>query len=119
MAKQQKLPVVMTAQEKAKKSQEMAARVRELEEAEQRHKDQKREMKEHEDGLRIRIRKLAEEVAKGTEDRLVDVHEVPSLSERMMHTYRLDTDDLVSSRPMTPAELDDARQERLPGIEVQ
>lgn len=116
MAKQERLPVKLTEREKMAKADDQAAKVLELERMEQQHKELKKEMKEREDALKLQIRKLAMQIDTGSEDRLVDVEEVPSLGERLVHTYRQDTGALVRSRPMTPAEMAEAQQERIPGV---
>lgn len=51
------------------------------------------------------IRELAQIVATRTETRMVEVEHRPDYDARMMHVYRLDTGELVDSRPLTADEM--------------
>jgi hypothetical protein len=112
--KQEMLPVRITEAEIAAKAAEHAAKQLELENLKNHNKDLKREMKEDEDKLAIKLLHLARIVDRGEDDRLVDVHETPSVSERMIYVVRLDTGEQIRARGMTASELQEAQQERLP-----
>jgi hypothetical protein len=112
--KQEMLPVRITEPEIVAKAAEHAAKQFELENLKNHNKDLKREMKEDEDKLAIKLLHLARIVDRGEDDRLVDVHETPSVSERMIYVVRLDTGEQIRARGMTASELQEAQQERLP-----
>ncbi len=107
------LPVRLTDREVQAKGEEVAALVAKIGDVEAHRQEVTKVLKADLDALEERVRKLAYEIRSRSEQRPVEVTE-RSLSDRaVVELYRLDSLEVVEARPMTAAELADARQVRL------
>ena len=108
-----KLPVKMTDDEVKARAHEAAELVLELDLAKADEADRKKAWKAAHESKERYLRDLSESVRTRTEQRLVEVDEVPCVGRATMEVYRRDTGELVLSRPMTEAEMRSAAQANL------
>lgn len=99
------LPVRLTDGELLAKSKELAAKITELDEVEDRKKSAVAQCKVKSDELDLDIHKIARILRTGREDREVEVSEIRNDPARTIEVVRLDTGEIVESRPMTIHEL--------------
>lgn len=109
----EKLPVKLSPDELATKSQELASAVVERETYDETRKDAVARFREELKTMDAGISDLAACVRTGEERREVEVHWVPIPERGVMVLERLDTYEVVRTRPMSAAELEDARQGKL------
>lgn len=103
--KTRKLPVRLTDTELLAKSKELAARITELEDVEATKKSAVAQCKLKSDDLEAEIHDLAKILRTGREDREVEVKELRNDQARTIEVIRIDTGEIVESRPMTIHEL--------------
>jgi hypothetical protein len=99
------LPVKLTEHEKLLKGAELVAAMHEIDQLEE---QKKREGKVLADAIKAKdehARELARTLRTGTEDRKVECTESKRFQDRMVDTIRMDTFQIISSRPMNPSEL--------------
>ena len=107
------LPVALTDREVQSKGEEVAALVAQIGGTEARRQEVSKQLKADLDALEQRVRLLAAEIRRRSEDRPVEVAERASPDRAVLELYRLDTLEVVEQRPMSASELADARQVRL------
>lgn len=100
----QMLPVKLTDEEIKTRAQEQQKLIQEHDEVELQRASISKSMKEQMEDLQLRVRKLKRAIESGTELRPVEVEERPDYEASKMDTYRLDTGEFVSSRPMEEGE---------------
>ena len=115
----EKMPVVLTDEERSMRARE-AARLHCLAEAREEHKKEiTKELGEEIKALRTEARTAAVAANTGVEDREVPVSPRMNNERFTVEYYRDDTGDLVRTRPMTDDEARIARQRELPLRAVQ
>ena len=102
------LPVRLTTDELLMRSDELAKKIRERDEAERAMKSAQATAKRKIDVLELEITRLAEVVRDRQEDRPVEVTEVKNWLRLTMDTVRIDTGELVGSRSMSAYERNEA-----------
>lgn len=103
------LPCKMTEAEALSKSRELAAKVRECNEAEQKKRDAAAEAAATIKALDSEIGRLSREISDNTELREVEVIEETDFGKGVIETFRTDTNEVVSVRAIPLSE----RQEKL------
>lgn len=113
----QSLRCELTAEEKVRKSVELAEGVREIERLEAEKKASAQAIKERIDGRKLENTNLAYDVRTGTEERPVECYEVPRFDDLQVDVMRTDVwpHALVRSRNMQPHE----RQLQMPAETVE
>lgn len=99
------LPVKLTPEELAVRADELAVKVRELEEHETAKKEAARQMKDEQDRIEFAVSRLARIVRERSEDRDVDCEWQRNDARRTMDLVREDTGAVVEYRQMTTQEL--------------
>lgn len=112
-----KLPVQLTATERAARGRETAELLGEYGAKEAASKAAAAVARDDLKALRARIDELARTAREGSEYRDVPVEDVPVLERRAMTVRRLDTDAVVSTRPMTAEEYEYHSQPVLDGVQ--
>lgn len=103
----QSLPVRLTTDELLLRSDELAQKIRERDDAERAMKSAQATAKRKIDTLELDITRLAEVVRDRQEDRPVEVREIKNWDRLTMDTIRLDTGEIVGSRSMSRSERND------------
>lgn len=116
MSETQSLPCPLTESEIAARSDELAKQVGQLVEIERAKKLANSEFKEKQTVASTAAKALAKQVRDRAEMRDVEIEYRPDDIRFCVDTIRLDTGEVVYSRPMTSDEAHDARQAKLPGI---
>lgn len=98
------LPVALTQQELLDRGERVADIQRQLDDAEAALKAYKSAHKSQVEGLDATRRHLSHEIRHKQEIRQVEVDIRKNWDEARVETWRCDTGELVSSRPMTPSE---------------
>lgn len=98
------LPVQLTDEEIKTRAQEQQKLIQEHDEVELQRSILGKSMKEQMEDLKVRIRRAKRVIESGSELRPVEVEERPDYEASKMDTYRLDTNEFVSSRPMDEGE---------------
>lgn len=116
------LPVRLTREELQERGAQLAATALEVARLKEAAKAKQRELKNAIDTKKEDAAKLARIVHSRSEDRLVSCVEVDDRARMMVETHRLDTGDVVDSRPMSDRERAEALQglltfERVPDDE--
>jgi hypothetical protein len=107
------LPVKLTEQEILNKADMLAKSLRERDSLDEKRKSQAKTAKDEIDRADLEISKLARTVESGFEDRPIECRWERDDARSAMNLIRLDTGELVSSRSMTSAELDEKQIELL------
>lgn len=108
------LPVRLSPEEAKERSNELAAEVQKLVRMEHEKKEAAKAAKAAIDGLKDRVVELATIVSTKEEYRSVEVIESFDLASKLAREMRVDTAEVVSSRPMTAAEVQEHEQSSLP-----
>lgn len=108
------LACVMTDDEKRLKGSELAVSVEELAALDVEKKDFAEKLKARVSHVEKRITKLAHEVKTGKEVRPVECAEYQRYATRMVDLVRLDTGEIVFSRPMRPDEFQTSMEMQQP-----
>lgn len=98
------LPVCLNEVELLTKAALLSAKVQELATEEDDQKDAKAAMKKRLDDLNRDITDIAKIVREKAEPRPVEVHESKNYARRIVEVVRVDTGEVVDSRPMTEQE---------------
>lgn len=98
------LPVLLNAEELLTKASLLSAKVHELAMEEEDQKDTKAAMKKRVDELNREITDVARIVREKAEPRPVEVHESKNYTRRIVEIVRVDTGEVIDSRPMTEQE---------------
>lgn len=109
------LPCVMTDDEKRLKGSAIAAAVSEKAELEAEKKEFGEDIKKRMGAVEKRISALAHELSTGKEVRAVECAEYEKYATRMVDLVRLDTGEVIFSRPMRPDELQTSMEMRAEG----
>jgi hypothetical protein len=104
------LPCKLTREERETRAASLAQAIRDRIVMEEEESSRKKAAKAKLDTLSDHIDSLAVAVSTGEEPREVDTREEPWLVDRVVRIVRVDTEAVVDERPMTPHELDKARQ---------
>jgi hypothetical protein len=112
------LPVALTERELREKGDLLAKRIEAEENLKAENKRHRTALKQAEDALHAEVVTLSAVVRSGEEFRKVPVARVANLRSNVVHQVRLDTGAIVPGRDrsMTGAEIEAARQSRLPGV---
>lgn len=105
-----KLPVQLSNDEIRLKGQDLSRKLQELEDVDEARKEAMRDYKDRIDALKGESRRLAHIVTEGKEPREVPCETVRNDDNGTIELVRLDTVEVIDSRPMTPEE----RQRPLP-----
>lgn len=108
------LPCRLTEEEVNQHAREQSRLVSELEKHQAHAKDEKKRLADKEKELEAKIFDKAKIVESRTEVRPVECEQRPNRVRLTMETIRLDTGEMVHSRPLTDRERDDLLQESLP-----
>lgn len=111
--KTMELPVQLTRDEVRERGVELAQLVEKLRAAEANKKAVSKSLKDDIDEIRKDVLWMKDVVRHGRELRLVPVAERVKLEGRTVETIRMDTEEVVASRPMTETEVEEAQQGRL------
>ena len=109
-----RLPVKLNEPEVAERADELARTIAKRDSVEALAKDESRRAKDEVKEMDERIGDLAGIVRDKVESRPVDTRWEPELERRLYRRVRLDTLEVVESRPMTTTELEEESQARLP-----
>jgi hypothetical protein len=101
----ERLPVRLDEVTLKERALELAGKIEEHDRLEKDRKEQAKAMKEEVDAAGNEVRRLAGIVKTGEEPREVEVRWDPNHAERTMELLRLDTGELVRSRPMDKPEI--------------
>ena len=112
------LPVKLDPHEVAQRADELARELHDQAVAEEAAQSTKKKIAKDLEERAGRIPRLGRTVHPGREDRQTDCHEEHSALDGTARTIRDDTQEVVDTRPLTQEELREARQESLPGVEV-
>ena len=104
------LPCQLTAEEKAQKAYKLVQLLVSLDEVEEERKTITSEYRSRLKGLRLESTRLREVYRSGIESRPVPVEEQPDSRRGEVYVIRLDTGEVVSTRPMTADERQGAIQ---------
>ncbi|MCW8137280.1 MAG: hypothetical protein KIT58_00035 [Planctomycetota bacterium] len=107
------LPVELSELELRERGNELAGKITALVQKEEEKKEAAKQAKEEIDRLKAEVVSLSHVVSSRKEPRPVEVVERPDPRRKVVTVVRLDTQEVVESRPMTPLELEDALQQRL------
>lgn len=107
------LRCVMSVEEIARKADEQASLIEQYRAAEIDKAELAKQYGERLKELRSNMERLAHDIRTKTEERTVDIYEVPRWTDGLVDVVREDTGEVVRTRVLQPAE----RQERLKGIE--
>lgn len=110
MTETKMLPVMLNETEQHERSQEMSTKFIELVDMKATHASRKKAMADAEKALDYELSNLARIVKQGKELRPVECRIVPNVERSTMDTVRLDTGEVVESRPMTRTEYEEAMQ---------
>ncbi len=99
------LKYTFTEEEKKKISEELAQGVVQKESLELKKKDVVSQIKSEIDAIESRVHTLSRNINQGYEFRNVECEEIKDYETRKVKIYRLDTDEYVRDRNMTPDEL--------------
>jgi hypothetical protein len=112
------LPVALTERELLEKGDLLSKRIEAEENLKAENKRHRTALKQAEDALHAEVVTLSAVVRSGEEFRKVPVARVANLRTNVVHQVRLDTGAIVPGRDrsMTGAEIESARQSRLPGV---
>lgn len=110
----EKLPVILTPEERSMRAHEAARYLGEYRQKEERKKLVVKELSEELKELREKADEAARAATSGVEEREVPVTAKPDNHRLVMEYFRDDTGDLVRTRPMTDDEARVARQQVLP-----
>jgi hypothetical protein len=110
------LPCILTQAERAERGAALGREAELLEATEEEKKESAASFKKKIDGHKAEVMRLARIVRTGKESREVPCGWKLDLLAESVHLIRLDTGEVVRSRPMTPEEREAARQAPLPGI---
>ena len=105
MFRTMELPVKLTDEEVRLKGEKIARRLKDRENLEEERKAAAKAAKEEIGELDAEIIELRDEVRERREMRDVQVSDEKDWGRKIVRTLRLDTGEVVASRPMTPAEL--------------
>lgn len=103
----------LTEEERLQRSDELAKLVTKLADLEEEKKKKAREFKEEIDELKVSLHNLTQVVKTRLEEREVEVTTAAVLGREVMEVMRLDTGEVIFTRPLTPNEIVSARQGRL------
>ena len=112
------LPVKLDPHEVAQRAAELARELHDQAVAEEEAASTKKKLAKDLEARAARIARLGRVVHTRREDRQIDCHEEHSALDGTARTIRDDTQEIVDTRPLTQEELREARQESLPGVEV-
>lgn len=101
----EQLPVRLTDGEIRERGEELAAKLEKQAEVTIEAKAKATAYKDVINELGTQINALAWKVNQGKENRAVDCREEANFTNRMAETFRMDTGEVVRSRPLTPAEM--------------
>lgn len=102
---QRNLPVTLTDEELRHRGDALAAQLDELDRIEAKVKAAKEAAKGPKEKAEATIGELRRQLRTRSEDRLVDCEEVKRFAQRCAETIRLDTGEVVSTRPLTAQEM--------------
>jgi plasmid stabilization system protein ParE len=111
------LEVELTASERQEAAEQLSARIDEKLQIMAQHKEQKAAMKRKEDALEDEIKRLAKAHKTGKELRAVPIDERQDIRRGVVEVYRMDTDELVTRRPLSEDERNRIRQGTIPGVQ--
>lgn len=100
-----KLPVTLQDHEVLERGEALARALGEVKAAEEDARAAAKIVKETVEAAKAEVDALRRVVAARSEERMVDVEVNPVPTKRLMVTHRLDTMEVVATRPMTHAEL--------------
>jgi len=109
----EELPCQLTERERTDRGRQLARKSVELTRHEDFAKDEKKKLADVEKKLTKETKKLARIVDSGEEHRLVECYHSPNKERFEIDTVRIDTGEVVRSRPMDPSEKEDTRQGKL------
>ena len=98
------LPVELTREERHERSMELAEKIAEARQLESQKKERAAIFKSHEEKLKTRCDLLSEAIKSGREGREVECLWSRNDTYQRMELARLDTGEIIESRPLTAAE---------------
>jgi hypothetical protein len=107
------LPVKLTETEILNKADVLAKTLRERDELDERRKASAKDFKEQLERVELEVSKLARTIESGQEDRPIDCRWERDDHRSAMVLYRADTGEIVRTRAMTAAELEEKQIELL------